>query len=365
MNRVKNISNKLASHRIDSLFITSAYNISYLTDLFPSSIEEREYYLFITKNNSYLLAPKMFMMAVKEKTKDFIYIEITADKGLYENILDICKKENINSIGFEKENILYKEHEHLKRVLGKITLIPLEGFVEDERKIKNQEEINRIKKACELTDQTFSHILKKIRVNMSEKELAWEIDNFIEKNGAKIAFQTIVAFGKNASVPHHISNATKLEKNSFVLLDFGAKFEGYCSDMSRTIYFGSPSEKEILMYNTVLESQQMALEKLKEWKDKNFDMSHLHLIAESHIEKNGFPSFPHSLGHGVGLQVHEPPSISKYSEGEKLSENMVVTIEPAVYDSKLGGVRIEDDVLLNNRGIEILTKSPKELTIVE
>lgn len=365
MNRVKKIQKKLLSDDIDGIFTTSPYNISYLTNLFPSSIEEREYYLLITKSNAYLLAPKMFLMAIKEKTKNFIYIEITGKKGLYENIYEISKKENIKSVGFEEDNLLYKEFEHLSKALKDIELIPLEDFVEDERIIKEDEEIKNIKAACKLTDDAYSYILKNIRMNMTEKELAWELEDFIRKNGGQLAFSTIIAFGKNSAVPHHIPDDTKLTKNSFVLSDFGAKVNGYCSDMSRTIYFGNPSEKVKSIYKTVLEAQEIALEKLKEWRNDDFEVSHLHTISESHIEKNKFPAFPHSLGHGIGLEVHESPMISKFSEGNDLDENMIITIEPAIYVEEIGGVRIEDDILLTKNGYEVLTNSPKQLTVIK
>ena len=365
MNRVKKIQKKIISDDIDGIFITSPYNISYLTNLFPSSIEEREYYLLITKSNAYLLAPKMFMLAIKEKTSNFIYIEITGKKGLYENISEICKKENIKTVGFEEDNLLYKEFEHLTKTLKEVEIIPLEDFIEDERVIKEDEEIKNIKAACKLTDNAYSYILQKIKTSMTEKELAWELENYIRKNGGQIAFSTIIAFGKNSAVPHHIANDERLKINSFVLLDFGAKVDGYCSDMSRTIYFGNPSEKEKSIYKTVLEAQEIALEKLKEWKNDDFEVSHMHTISESHIEKNKFPAFPHSLGHGIGLEVHESPMISKFSEGNDLMENMIITIEPAIYVPEIGGVRIEDDILLTKKGYEILTNSERQLTIIK
>lgn len=365
MKRVQNIKSKLKSYDIDGIFITSPYNISYLTNLFPSSIEEREYYLFITENNAYILAPMMFLLAIKEKFDGFEYLKITNKKSLYALLKEICNKENIKSIGFEEENLLYREFEHLSKSLKDIEFIPLEDFVEDERKIKDGVEIEKIKEACRLSDDAYKYILTKINDGITEKEVAFEIENYIRQNGGQIAFQTIVAFGKNSAVPHHISTNQKLKDNSFVLLDFGAKFDGYCADMSRTIYFGSPNDREVKMYNTVLESQNMALTKLKEWKNKNFQTSHLHTIAERHIEKNGFLSFPHSLGHGVGLQVHENPTVSKFSEGNELKQNMVITIEPAIYEPKIGGVRIEDDVILTKNGFEILTKSDRKLTILD
>lgn len=362
MDRVKSVKEKLITDKIDSIFITSPYNISYLTNLFPSTIEEREYYLLITKTNSYLLAPKMFMMAIKQRTSDFSYIEITGKKGLFENIKEITKKENIRKLGFEEENLAYKEFDHLRELA--LDLIPLEDFIENFRQIKTEDEIEKIKKACEITDKCFSNILEKIKIGITELEIKSEIEFYLNRYGGS-AFSPIVAFGKNASVPHHIPSVQTLTANTFVLLDFGAKYEGYCSDMSRTIFLGKPNDIQIKLYTTVLESQEMALEKLKEWRDKNFEVSHLHSIAESHIEKNGFPPFPHSLGHGVGLQVHEAPLVSKFSEGNELREKMIITIEPGIYKPNEGGVRIEDVVLIEKSGIEILTKSPKELTIID
>lgn len=364
MDRVEGVKLKLNSHNIDAIFITSPYNISYLTNVFPSSVEEREYYLFITKLEAYLIAPKMFMLAIKENAGEFTYIEITGEKGLFENILEICNKENIKSVGFEEHNLLYKEFAHLEQSLEGIELVALEDFIDEERQKKDEKEIEKIKRACEITDQCFKLILGKIELNVTERELASQIEFYLTHFGGN-AFKPIVAFGKNAAIPHHISDGTKLKRNSFVLFDLGARFEGYCADMSRTIYFGNPSEEEKTMYRTVRESQQLALDMLKEWKRKDFQVSHLHESTESYIERNGFDPFPHSLGHGIGLEVHEAPTISKYSEGNEFKEGMVITIEPGIYKQNIGGVRIEDDILLTEDGYEILTKSPKELTVIE
>lgn len=361
-NRLFNLKDRLKTAKIDSTFITSPYNISYLTNLFPSTIEEREFYLLITKGKNYLLAPKMFMMAVKNRTSDFAYIEITGKKGLFESVQEIIKKEDLKTLGFEEESLLYKEFDHLKK-LKDIELIALEDFVEDLRKIKTKSEIEKIKSACEITDECFKDIIKKIKLGITELELKSEIEFYLNRYGGN-AFSPIVAFGKNAAVPHHISTNSQLKTNSFVLLDFGAKFEGYCSDMSRTVFFGEPTDIHIKLYNTVLEAQETALEKLKEWNNKNFQVSSLQEISESHISKMGFEPFPHSLGHGVGLQVHELPSVSKYSEGNELENGMIITIEPGIYDKKIGGVRIEDMVLVNKGSFEVLTTSPRELTII-
>lgn len=363
--RIENIKQKIKNDKIGAIFVTSANNIFYLTGLQTVSTEEREYYLFVTEKNAFLIAPKMFMLAVKNKSDLIQQIEITKEKNLYNIIKEICASEKIKTVGFEEDNLLYKEFDHLVKNLSEINFIPIENFIEDERIFKEEDEIVKLKKACLITDNTYSHILKFIKEGISEKEVTLEIENFIKKNNSELAFPPIVAFGKNSAVPHHIANDTKLLKNSFVLLDFGAKYEGYCADMSRTLFFGNPNADEIKLYNTVLESQKIALKKLAEWKDENFQTSHLHEIAKSYIENNGYESFPHALGHGVGIQVHEEPGISIFSEGNDLKSNMVITIEPAIYKTDIGGVRIEDDVLLSEDGFEILTKSPNELTIIK
>lgn len=365
MNRIEKLKSEIKNDDIQALFITSPHNISYLTNILPMSIEEREYYLLVTENVAYVIAPKMFMMAIKEKLSGVRYIEITKEKSLYKIINDICKIEKIKSLGFERENLLYKEYEHLEDALSSIDIFPIEDFVEKTREAKDDIEIQNIKKACALTDSAYSYIIKEIRLNATERELSWKIENFIRENGGSLAFSSIVAFGKNAAVPHHIPTNQKLTKDSFVLFDMGAKVNGYCSDMSRTIFFGRPNEKQVKIYNTTLEAQQMAIEKLREWKNKDFEASHLHNIAQSHIEQMGYSAFPHAIGHGIGLEVHEAPTISMYTEGNPLITNSVITIEPGVYLPNIGGVRIEDTILLEEYGFEILTKSEKQLTILK
>ena len=227
--------------------------------------------------------------------------------------------------------------------------------------IKNPSLILNIEKACKLTDKAFDYILDKIREGVSEKELAFEIEFFIKKNGADIEFPSIVAFGKNSAFPHHKPTDKRLATNDQILIDIGAKVNGYCSDMSRTVFFGKASSEQKRMYQTVLEAQQKALETLacKESPSRRRLLAkNLDKIARDYIISKGYPTIPHSLGHGIGRKVHEAPKLSPKSE-DILKPCMVFTIEPGIYIEGFGGVRIEDVVALENCRVRLITKAPR------
>ncbi|EKD87063.1 MAG: hypothetical protein ACD_37C00057G0005 [uncultured bacterium] len=223
--------------------------------------------------------------------------------------------------------------------------------------IKTDQEIEKIKKACEVGDKVYSQILKKIKVGITEKELSREIVRLIRKESASLSFRPIVAFGKNAYEIHHKANETKLRKNhGFIKLDLGAKLDGYCSDMTRTVFFGKATKKQKKIYQTVSEAQKRAM-RLVEDKRKAFDVDK---IARDYITSQGFPSYPHTLGHGIGRKVHESFRLGPKSKN-LLRNGMVFTIEPGIYIKDYGGVRIEDTFVLRNNKPEPLTKSDSSL----
>jgi Xaa-Pro aminopeptidase len=234
------------------------------------------------------------------------------------------------------------------------------GLVEMLRMIKDKEEIDAFTKAANLTDKTFDFIQTKIKKGGSEKELAFEIEFFIKKNGADLAFDPIVAIDEDAAIPHHMSNSTKkITGNNLLLLDFGAKVNNYCSDMTRVVFIGTPEEKKKKVYDTVLSSQTAALKALK----AGANGMEIDKIARDVIEKEGFESYSHGLGHGVGLEIHEAPRLRARST-EILDKNAVVTVEPGIYIPGFCGVRIEDLVVLKENGVEILSNSNKDLIIL-
>lgn len=226
--------------------------------------------------------------------------------------------------------------------------------------IKTESEIKNMKLAQEITEKTLNYVLPKLKTGVTELEIAAEINKEFLRLGADgQAFDTIVAFGKNAAECHHVPNETELEKGDIVLIDIGAKYNGYCSDMTRTFCFGTPSAEIIKIFKLVLESQNLVLKHLK----AGYTGREADAIAREYLKANGYDKqFCHTLGHGVGKEIHEEPRLATYSD-TVLEENMVVTVEPGIYIEGFGGVRIEDMVVIKKGGIINLTGFDKSLII--
>lgn len=344
--------------KLDALLVSSTVNIRYITGFDGFGNHEREGYALLTKSNLYVFASPLSAEGARQMVKgsSIKVIELTPKKRLIPSLQEIITSEKLEVIGFE-ENLTYAEYINFKK-LKEIKLKLAEDIIEDVRIIKGQDELDSLKKACELTDQAFKHVLKSIREGMMELELAWEIEKFIREQGGELAFPTIVAFGKNSAIPHHVTSNQKLETNSIILLDFGAKINGYHADMSRTLFFGQADKEFKEMYEAVRVGQEKGLR--VKGKGKSLTPEMIDKAARSYILEQGFPSIPHSVGHGVGLQVHELPHISPGFD-DIIEPNTVFTIEPGIYVNGFGGVRIEDTVYFNSKEILSLTKSPKNL----
>jgi Xaa-Pro aminopeptidase len=234
------------------------------------------------------------------------------------------------------------------------------------------------KSAAELTDRCFAFIVPKVRPGVSESEIAREIEAFFRKNGAECSFPSIVAFGPHSCIPHYADandastmlrvnkkQETRLKKNDIALLDFGAKVYGYCADMTRIVFVGKPKKEWIRAYETVLTVQRAILDTLdsRVGKKKSFSGAELDRTAKDMIAGAGFPPYKHSLGHAIGKQVHEPPKLSVKKDA-RIYPGMIFTVEPGIYIENEYGIRVEDTVLLTENGVEILTKSTKEMIVV-
>jgi len=228
---------------------------------------------------------------------------------------------------------------------------------------KSTEDIACVIKACKVTDAAFKYILPHLIENVTEKQIVKKIDKFIRKHSDGLAFKTITAFGENSAEIHHQFPAErKLKKSDIIVLDFGAKINGLCSDMTRTLFFGKASKKQKDLYLVVLEAQQKAI-KYIESRIKNDELckaSETDKISREYLIFKGFPPIPHGLGHGIGRKVHSGLRLSPKSKAY-LKSGMIFSVEPGIYIKGFGGVRIEDTVLITDYGIEILTKSTKEL----
>lgn len=343
---------------LDAILVSSWANIVYLTGYPGFSKDERECFLIITANKQYLITDGRYSQALK-KLKDFEIIDTGAMHFLTHDHSRILKNLSIKKVGIEENNLTVSEYKSLKKSLRNTLNADLSKL----RIIKNPEEVKNIKLACEIGDLAFDYILGKLKLGVSEKEIEEDLILFFKIKNADISFRPIVAFGENSSVPHHLSHDTKLQNNQIVLLDFGINLNNYCSDMSRTVFFGSASAEFKRIHNTVLEAQTKAIE-FANGKSSMVNgkllASDIDRVARDYIIKQGYPKIPHSVGHGIGIEVHEAPFIGPHSK-EKIKPGMVFSVEPGIYIQNFGGVRIEDLVLATKNGFELISHANREI----
>ena len=350
--RIENLREKLKSLDLQGMIITNPINIRYLTNINAEGV------LLITRRENVYITDGRYIETVNKaltiEDEVIVYDIKELIKEDYENFFTFCE-----NIGFEETNLTYakyKEYIHKYKINN---FEETEGLLEKIRIIKKEEEIDCIKKACLITDNCFEHLKKFIKIGMTEKEIAFEIEKFFLTNGADgLAFETIVASGTNSSMPHAVPTDKKIEKGDPITIDMGCKYKGYCSDMTRTVFAEYVPQFIKPVYDLVLKNQLRVLEEMKEG-------TNLKIIAksvESEFKLNG-TNMIHSLGHGVGLEIHEYPYIStKYDF--ILKENMVITNEPGIYITNRFGVRIEDTVLITKYACQNLTMSEKGYVIV-
>lgn len=368
---------------INALLITNPTNIRYLTGFIGAADNEREAHVLLTPDQAFLFTNALYRKEGKELaslkrlnllgTKGLTFIEISREEPFAKKLAETFQG---NRLGFEENDLTVAEYNKLKKELKNTTCIPTQGRIEELRMIKRDDEIENIRTAAKLTDQCFDFILKKIKPGVSENKIALEIESFIKTRGAQLAFSPIVAFGKNTSQPHYQPNSkmrpfdsaqgeqdASLNNSNVVLLDFGARVNGYCSDMTRVVFVGKPKDEWRRAYETVLAAQQTALEYLTGSRPVTRSGRAADRLARGIIQKAGFPPYPHSLGHGVGLDIHEAPRLT-IKKDQELKANIVITVEPGIYVEGSYGIRIEDLVLLKEDGIEILSTSKKEIIIL-
>ena len=346
--RLANLYEKLSAEEVDAILISKAINVSYFSGFRGDSAA-----LLVGKNFRKLVTDGRYLEQARREAKNFQVVEQT--EGLYKKIseeLAGCKK-----VGIEGLDMTVAKHDYLVKEIKGVELKSVE--LDNLRQVKDAAEIACIKKACDISDRAFEKILDFIKPEVSEVEVAAELEYYMRKFGSeRTAFDTIVASGWRGSLPHGTATAKKICAGELVTIDFGAIYNGYCSDITRTICVGKASAEQKKIYNAVLAAQIYGLEVITAGKSgKDIDAA-----VRKNLEDAGFgKNFVHGLGHGVGLEIHEEPRLSKLSKTESLLPNMIVTDEPGVYVENFGGVRIEDTVLVTSGAAQPLTRSPKNL----
>jgi len=344
----------LSYSKIDAYIIKSPINRFYITG-FDSSFG----FVVLSENSKTFYTDPRYFAAAKEKLAGFAVKSVKAVESL-ETIASDLSQSGFKKVGYEDEFITVKGFKSFKEKLKAFTLKPASSDIDALRLVKSELEIAQIKQAQLLAEKAFEKIVDALKVGITEKEVATALNIECLKLGADdMAFKPIVAFGENSAIPHHKPSDKKLEKNDIVLIDFGVKLNGYNSDMTRTFCFGTPSEKIVNVYEVVLEAQNYALKHIK----AGLTCKEADSFSREYIKAHGFgEEFSHSLGHGIGLLVHENPFLRDKSN-DLLLPGMIVTIEPGIYIEGVGGVRIEDMVVIREDGVENLTSTAKKLTL--
>lgn len=347
--RIKALTKTMVGEGLDAFIITKNANIFYFTESISEGI-----LIIQTESDPLLLAPRLNHSIALDEAKG-VSVEPYTRANMIEKIIQKCNNEKNQRIGFD--NLTLKTYQTLKDLLKK-KLEPQIDLIWNMRKIKQEKEIGLIRKASELTAIGMEAGRESMKEGTSENVIAAEISYAMRKEGAEdYAFPFIVASGPRSAYPHAGVTGRKLILGDFVTVDMGAKYNGYCSDLTRTFIVGQPSEKQEKIYRTVLEANTTAFDYIVE----EAKCSEVDKVAREIIAEKGFGEhFIHGLGHGVGLEVHEPPSVSQNSE-ETLCNGNIVTDEPGIYIHGLGGVRVEDTVLVSNRRPESLTQFPKNI----
>lgn len=267
----------------------------------------------------------------------------------------------VTKVYFEDDYVTVKDYAKLQSTLDYCSFEPVAGKIAKLREIKDDNEIGLIRKACAITSDAFDYIVTVIKEGLTEKEIALSLESWMLSHGAdRLAFSTIVAAGANGSLPHAVPGDYRIQKGDMITLDYGAKFQGYCADMTRTVCVGTPSDDMLKVYNTVLHAQRMAEDALA--KDKT--TSDIDAVARDYIDSQGYAGrFGHGLGHCLGIDTHENPRLSMTCH-DTLQPGHVVTVEPGIYLPGVGGVRIENTCVITHTGIEVLTYAPKELLVL-
>lgn len=354
MKRCEKLISVLAEEGVDAALITSGTNIRYF-----SNFTSDEAVLVITGSRRVLLTDFRYIIQANQLSAPTFEVVETSRAIASDEIAAVLKELGVKKCAFEDGYLTVRAFNNYKDM--PVELVPMTDAIDRCRLVKDEFEVECLKNAQSIADAAFAELVKWIRPGMTEKQVANELDHLLRVHGAdENSFDTIVGSGPNGALPHAVPGARKLTEGDLVVIDFGCKYNGYCSDMTRTIAIGEPCDELRKIYDIVLKAQLSALEALK----PGMSARALDAVARGVITEAGYgKNFGHSLGHGFGLDIHEAPYASSRSE-DTLVPGSTITVEPGIYIEDLGGVRIEDDCVLTEDGYIDLASTGKELIII-
>lgn len=349
--RLQKLRQKLLEEGLDSILISQPENCRYLSGFTGSGS------LLVSHDSAILATYFVYLEQAKREAADFEIVRIKSESEP-EAFVELISGQGIRSLGFEANNLNFADYRRLAEEADKLKfqLIPTEGLVDSLRVVKEEEEVACLIEAAELADNALEYISQEIHPGMKEKEVAWEIEKFLREKGSEpTPFDIIVASGPNAALPHAKPTERTIFPGEPIVVDLGARVEGYSSDLSRTLCLDSWEDNFTKIYNLVLQAQLSAIANL----EAGMTGEQVDNLARAIIRREGYEdAFGHGLGHGIGLATHEQPRLGPNAT-DVLAENMVFTIEPAIYLSGWGGVRIEDMVIVEKGKAKTLTKVRK------
>jgi Xaa-Pro aminopeptidase len=349
--RQESVRKLLDSNQLDGILFTSLENIRYLCGFTGSDGA-----LVVTQQGAFFLTDSRYWTQAEEEVT---HSEIVHYKKKIEGIASLLSDLKLKATGFESASLTVSHHRSLsEKVAQDVRLLPLEDEIKTLRILKDDHELTLIRKAIEIASEALLGILENVREGSLEQDIALEMEFSMRRNGADaLGFDIITASGGRSALPHGKAGGKSIQKGDFIIFDYGARFQGYHSDETCTVVYGSPSPEQKKTYKIVKEAHDKAIEHIR----PGILLCDVDAAARDHIRNAGYGDyFGHGLGHGVGLAVHEDPTINAENKGIA-QEGMVFTIEPGIYIPKWGGVRIEDMVRVTSRGAELLTYLPKDL----
>ena len=354
--RIERLRQALGENEIDAMLVSSPENRRYLSGFTGSAG-----YLLISEGGQVLVTDFRYTEQAERQSTGYRVERMTAGSA-WKWLPELAADSGVSRIGFEASDVSVAVHSAFKKAITEhdeqtdVTLVETSELVDKMRAVKDREELEILTKAIEVTDRALEYVAATVEPGVTEGEIAWELEKSMREQGAEgLAFETIVAAGPNGALPHHLADETPIQEGQAVVIDMGAKYDGYCADLTRTIVVGEPDEKFAEVYNTVLRAQIEAEEQVR----PGMTGQEVDAVSRDIISEAGYgDNFGHSLGHGVGLAVHEYPRVGPTAD-DAIEDGMVFTIEPGIYLSGWGGVRIEDIVVMENGRARVLSRAPK------